>query len=241
MAARRPIKIICTHTEFFLLKIVTNSDKIFIILERVSKMNLKASYRYANYLDHLLDIAYDYLVNTSFITTTKQNHLRKKVNNEADDEIVIVPKPYDAEFTPMNVIDFTVKVIAEKEALAEAIAAAKQKAEINIDNAISMNKKKQAFVAVLQNMAQMKTNTKTVPGSDYKFNAEGNQTKYFYNIEETTTIDFDRNDVKALIKKYTGDCDAISEKLDAIEINVTVDFVPKWDVNDTFADVVLAE
>ena len=112
-------------------------------------MNLKESYRYANYLDTLLNTAYRYLQNKGFITTTKQNHLRSKANSEASDEIVEVQKPYDVEFTPNDVIDFVVGVIAEKELLANAIAKAKSGAEINIDNAVAMNKKKQAFVSVL--------------------------------------------------------------------------------------------
>lgn len=202
-------------------------------------MNLKESYRYANYLDRLLETASMYLTHLEFITTTKQMHIRSKANSEAADETLILPKPYDVDFTPMQLIDFSVKVIAEKELLAEAIASAKSKTEINIDNAISMNKKKQSFINVLNNMANTKANTKTVQGYGYKFNAEGNQTKYYYDIEETTTIDFDRNDVKALIKKYSRNCDDISAKLDAIEINTIVDFTPKWDVNDSFEDVVI--
>ncbi len=45
-------------------------------------MNLKESYRYANYLDSLLNSAYMYLGNKGFVTTTKQNHLRSKANRD---------------------------------------------------------------------------------------------------------------------------------------------------------------
>ena len=37
-------------------------------------MNLKESYRYANYLDDLLNKASSYLRNDKFVTTTKQEH-----------------------------------------------------------------------------------------------------------------------------------------------------------------------
>ena len=128
-------------------------------------MNLKESYRYANFLDNLLDTAYSYLRNKGFITSTKQNHLRSKVNNEVIDEITDVKKPYDVEFTPNNVIDFAVKVLREKEKLSTAIACAKATTEINIDNAIAMNKKKQGFVSVLNGMVGLKPNTSTISGS----------------------------------------------------------------------------
>lgn len=204
-------------------------------------MNLKESYRYANYLDTLSNTAYRYLQNRGFVTTTKQNHLRSKANNEAVDEVIEVQKPYDVDFTPNHVIDFVVKVITEKESLVDAIAKAKSGTEINIDNAVAMNRKKQNFVSVLNSIANLKPSEKITQGTDYKFNQQdGNQIRYYYNIEETTTIDFNRNDVKALIKKYSKECDDVSAKLDAIEINTIIDFVPKYDITDTFEDLVKA-
>lgn len=202
-------------------------------------MNLKESYRYANYLDGLLSTAYSYLRNKGFVTTTKQNHLRSKANAEALDEVVDVPKQYDVDFTPNSLIDFVVKVLNEKEYLVNAIADAKSKTEINIDNAISMNKKKQEFVNVLNSLASIKPGERQKNGSDYKFNAEGNQVQYCYTVLETTSIDFDRNDVRALSKKYLKETDDISSKLDTIEINTILDFEPKFDVNSTFEEVVL--
>lgn len=202
-------------------------------------MNLKESYRYANYLDGLLSTAYSYLRNKGFVTTTKQNHLRSKVNSEALDEVIDVPKSYDVDFTPNSLIDFVVNVLNEKEYLVNAIADAKSKTEINIDNAISMNKKKQEFVNVLNSLASIKPGERQKNGSDYKFNAEGNQVQYCYTVLETTSIDFDRNDVRALSKKYLKETDDISSKLDSIEINTILDFEPKFDVNSTFEETVL--
>lgn len=201
-------------------------------------MNLKESYRYANYLDSLLNNAYLYLRTKGFVTTTRQNHLRSKANNEAEDEILDVQKPFDVDFTPNNVIDFVVKVLAEKEALSKAIADAKAGTEINIDNAVAMNKKKQEFVGVLNGIVNLKPTEKTLAGRAYKFDINNEQKPYVYDITETTTIDFDRSDVKGLIRKYNKECDEISAKLDVIEINTEVSFVPKWDVNDVFEDIV---
>lgn len=202
-------------------------------------MNLKESYRYANYLDMLLNTAYRYLKNKGFVTSTKQNHLRSKANNEASDEVIEVQKPYDVDFTPNDVIDFVIDVITEKELLVNAIAKAKASTEINIDNAISMNKKKQEFVGVLNMIANIKPSENTTQGTDYKFNPQdGNQIRYYYNIEEIVTIDFDRNDVKSLIKKYRKECDNISAKLDFIEINAIVEHEQKYDISDTFEDLV---
>ena len=203
-------------------------------------MNLKESYRYANYLDSLLRRAYTYLGNTGFVTTTVEEHLRSKSNPDVDDETIEVQKPYDVEFTPNQVIDFVVKVLDEKEKLSEAIAEAKSTTEINIDNAISMNKKKQGFVSVLNGIADIKPSETKTTSKSYKFDINGEQKPYVYDVNRKTSIDFDRNDVRNLIKKYLKETDEISSKLDLIEITTQVDIEPRFDVNDKFEELVVA-
>ena len=201
-------------------------------------MNLKESYRYANYLDSLLRRAYTYLGNTGFVTTTVEEHLRSKSNPDVDDETIEVQKPYDVEFTPNQVIDFVVKVLDEKEKLSDAIAKAKSTTEINIDNAISMNKKKQGFVSVLNGIADIKPSETKTTSKSYKFDINGEQKPYVYDVNRKISIDFDRTDVRNLIKKYLKETDEISAKLDLIEITTQVDFVPKWDINEEFEELV---
>ena len=202
-------------------------------------MNLKESYRYANYLDRLLITADTYLRSKGFVTTTEQNHLRSKANPDAQDEKIEVQKPYDVDFTPNDIIDFVVKVINEKERLFSAIADAKAATEINIDNAIAMNKKKQSFVNTLNSIVSIKPNETQLMGKDYKFDINNEQKPYSYQIIYKTSIDFDRTSVKGLIKKYNKECDEISSKLDEIEITTQVNFAPLFDVNDSFEDLVV--
>ena len=202
-------------------------------------MNLKESYRYANYLDRLLVTADIYLRNKGFVTTTEQDHLRSKANPDAQDEKIEVQKPYDVDFTPNDIIDFVVKVINEKENLFSAIADAKATTEINIDNAIAMNKKKQSFVNTLNSIVSIKPNETQSMGKDYKFDINNEQKPYSYQIISKTSIDFDRTSVKGLIKKYNKKCDEISSKLDEIEITTQVNFTPIFDVNDSFEDLVV--
>ena len=201
-------------------------------------MNLKESYRYANYLDGLLSTAYTYLRNKGFVTTTVEEHLRSKSNPDVEDETIEVQKPFDVEFLPNDVIDFVVKVIEEKEKLSEAIAEAKSTTEINIDNAISMNKKKQGFVSVLNGIADIKPSETKTTSKSYKFDINGEQKPYVYDVNRKTSIDFDRTDVRNLIKKYLKETDEISAKLDLIEITTQVDFVPAFDINSKFEELV---
>ena len=201
-------------------------------------MNLKESYRYANYLDGLLSIAYTYLRNKGFVTTTVEEHLRKQSNPDVENETIEVQKPFDVEFSPNSVIDFVVKVIEEKEKLSESIAKAKNTTDVNIDNAIAMNKKKQGFVSVLNGIADIKPSETKTTAKGYKFDINGEQKPYVYDVNRKTSIDFDRTDVRNLIKKYLKETDEISAKLDLIEITTQVDFVPAFDVNSKFEELV---
>ena len=201
-------------------------------------MNLKESYRYANYLDDLLSTAYTYLRNKGFVTTIVEEHLRKQSNPDVENETIEVQKPFDVEFKPNDVIDFVVKVIEEKDKLSDAIAEAKSTTEINIDNAISMNKKKQGFVSVLNGIADIKPSEIKTTSKSYKFDINGEQKPYIYDVNRKTSIDFNRTDVRNLIKKYLKETDEISAKLDLIEITTQVDFIPKWDINDKFEELV---
>ena len=202
-------------------------------------MNLKESYRYANYLDGLLSTAYTYLLNKGFVTTTVEEHLRKQSNPDVENETIEVQKPFDVEFKPNDVIDFVVKVIEEKEKLSESIAKAKNTTDVNIDNAIAINKKKQGFVSVLNGIADIKPTEKVVNGTGYKFNQEGNQVKYFYNVKQITSIDFDRKNIRNLIKKYAKETDDISTKLDLIEVTTNVEYDPLFNINDNFEECIL--
>lgn len=106
---------------------------------------------------------------------------------------------------------------------------------------LAMNKLKQKFVEVLSNMNSYKSCEKTTTGKGYKFNINNEQVSYVYDIVEKTTIDFDRNTVKALIKKYSIEADNVSTNLDRIVLTTNVDFDPKYDVNDTLEELLVRE
>lgn len=203
-------------------------------------MNLKESYRYSNFLDTLITKSICLLNSDNFITVKEQTHLKQKANPNADNEVVVVPKVSTIEANTMNVIDFAMVVFAEREALHNAIAEAKKKIEINMDAALSANKRKHDFIRTLQFLSGLKSAERQISGNDYMLNAENNQVKYYYTINEVITIDFDRNQVKGLMKRLLKETDETSNKLDALEITTEIDFTPIFDVNDTFEDLVEA-
>lgn len=200
-------------------------------------MILKDAYRYQKCLTTMIGQAETLLLNNSFVTSTTQKHNRKKANSEAEDEIIEVDKPI-TDFTAMDVINFIADAIKEKQKISDAIVAAKRNTDIDIDSSISLNKIKQEYIGYLRRLAAMDSSERKTYGTDYKFDVDGKQTSYRYEVIETTTIDFDRNDVRGLAKKLQKECDNISSKLDLIEITTDVEFTPKWDVNDTLEEII---
>lgn len=201
-------------------------------------MILKEAFRYQNYLSSLFTETVGYLSREDFITTTSQEHNRKKSNPDADDEKVVVQKPYNVEFKPNDLIDFAVKLINEKQKLSDAITEAKKTTSFDVDAAMSMNKTKQSFIHVLRRMASIKPIESEKEGVSYKFNNDGDQVSYRYPIKEVKTIDYDREDVKKLIDKYKKETDNISTERDRIDIMTEVDYKPIWDVDTPLEDIV---
>lgn len=201
-------------------------------------MILKEAFRYQNYLSSLFTETVGYLSREDFITTTTQNHNRKKSNPDADDEEVIVQKPYNVEFKPNDLIDFAVKLIDEKQKLSDAITEAKKITSFDVDAAMSMNKTKQSFIHVLRRMASIKPIESEKEGVSYKFNNDGDQVSYRYPIKEVKTIDYDREDVKKLIDKYKKETDKISTERDRIDIMTEVDYKPIWEVDTPLEDII---
>lgn len=201
-------------------------------------MILKEAFRYQNYLSSLFTETVGYLSREDFITTTSQNHNRKKSNPDADDEKVVVQKPYNVEFKPNDLIDFAVKLIDEKQKLSDAITEAKKTTSFDVDAAMSMNKTKQGFIHVLRRMASIKPTESEREGVSYKFNNDGDQVSYRYPIKEIKTIDYNREDVKKLIDKYKKETDEISTERDRIDIMTEVNYKPIWEVDTPLEDII---
>lgn len=199
-------------------------------------MNLKEAFRYQNKLDTFFQSITNYLNYSTNVMVTKQEHLRSKANPDATDETVDMTKDRKISYPVNKLIEFAVHIISEKSKLSEEIENTKKTCGLNIDSAILLNKRKQELSKVFSNMANIKAVERITQGRANKFNVEGNQVSYTYDINEVSTIDFDRNKVKVLSKKYTNEADEISTQIDKIMIDCEVNFTPTYDMNDTFED-----
>ena len=198
-------------------------------------MNLRESFQYMNFLDGKLEEIEWKLRDTKNVVTIKETHMKSVSNpNFQDEDKIIEP---DIEFEAVQLIDFMDVIMKEKTELSMAIHEAKNKAEVNLDHAISLNKAKQKQAIILKRLIDLKTKEEERRETAYMINNEGNQVPFYYPVKRVATINYDRNKVKARYKAIKKECDEMSTLIDKIQINTEVVFDSKWDVSDTLEDM----
>lgn len=199
-------------------------------------MYLKESFRYQNYLNELIDSCISQLMVGKNITKTVQTHMRNKANPEAQDEIIDLSAERTIAYTADQIVDFMTHLVVEKEALTAAVSKAKASASVDLDAEISNNKVRQKVFNILNRMANTKATERMTRTYGYKFNAEGNQVQYTYDVKEVTTIDFDRNKIRGLARGMVSKSDEVSTTIDKVVVDTVVDYTPKYSINDSFDD-----
>lgn len=202
-------------------------------------MNLKDGFRYQNFLQNNINVLCSYLVNESNVTITKENHHISSVIKDKADKIVERKKEDKfADATVMDVIDFLVSLQQEKEELTIAIDNAKAKNEVRIDSVVSINKDLQEIIYTLNRMINIVPKEYESFETEYAFNAEGNQVEVKYPVEIVSTIDFDRNAVKTISKRFKKHIDETSSARDITLLSCSLEFEPRYDINDSLEDMV---
>lgn len=136
-----------------------------------------------------------------------------------------------------DVLSFMLFLVNEREKLTTAIGKAKATIGFDLDAAVETNKFRQMLMGRTKMMLRYASAKKTERGTDYKFNAEGNQNQYFYDIEVEYTEAFNREDAKRLVKEIATEADKTSAAIDSAMINTQVDYTAPFNVNDSFDDV----
>lgn len=198
-------------------------------------MNLKESFRYQNFLDMMMRAASASIQQRDHCLKVTKTHLRSKANPDASD----VTETVEGEvfFANDDVVAFMAWLVKEREKLTIAIGAAKASIGFDIDAAIETNKFRQTVNGSIKNMLRYTPTKRVEQGRDYKFNVEGNQTPYIYEIEVVSEEAYDKTGAKTLMREMISKADEVSAAIDAAMINTKVDYEPVFDVNETFDDV----
>jgi hypothetical protein len=202
-------------------------------------MNLKEAFRYQNKLQRLMEEAEDILRRERNVMKVAQTALLHKANPDAVDETALEPADtvYADQITDIAVL--LMFLLGERERLSRAIREAKQTMDMDFDGEVSLNTRRQEIAGIFRNMAQLRSSEALIPngGIGYKFNAEGNQVSYRCDLKKVTTINFDRNKVRAYAAALSRTADRMSAELDKRMVITEVRYEPPFDVNDTFAEV----
>lgn len=201
-------------------------------------ITLKKSFELQNYLKSLLDSTLSVLSYNDNITETKQEHMRKKVLSDAEDEVVIKPKRHEYEFDMNTLIDFACYIQEQMATLTTKINVAKSNSGRDLDGMISTNNQKRKLLGRMVAMSVVKARENMAKGIGVKFNGEGNQTTYSYDIKEITTIDFDRNKVKAIASRLRRELDEISTEIDKMMLETSVYYVSIFEIGDDLEEAV---
>lgn len=199
-------------------------------------MNLKESFRYQKFLDSLMQNARISVQAREHALKVTRNHLRSKTNPEAADlvEEVEVLEKY---FPNDKVIEFMQFLVCEKDKLSGAIGEAKRNAGFDIDAAIEVNKFNRNMAESLKSMLRFTGYKRTEQGRDFKFDINGAQVPYIYDMEVTAEEAFDRENAKKIMRSAIAEADDISARIDAAMINIQVAYEAPFNVNDSFDDV----
>ena len=202
-------------------------------------MKLKEAFRYQNKLQALMDEAQSILCRDSNVTRVETTYLRKKVMAEAENETTVdIPGTEYAEQIT-EVAGFMLWLLGQRESLASGIHAAKDKLPVDMDSEVSINSKRQSIAGTFKHMADLRSSEVLVPhgGTGYRFNTDGNQVSYKCDVKRVTTINSDRNVIRKYLTDMNKKADAVSAELDRCLVNAEVEYVPSFDVNDSFAEV----
>ena len=198
-------------------------------------MNLKESFRYQNFLENMLAYAGNSLTDREHSLTITKNHLRKKANAEAEDMMETVD--VGEFFKNDDVLKFMTMLVEERSKLTNAIGKAKASIGFDLDAAIETNKFRQTVANRVKTMLRFTASKRTERGTDYKFNVEGNQPQYYYDIEVKANEAFDRSVAKDTMRKLILEADKVSAEIDSAMINTMVEYDAPFNVNDSFEDV----
>lgn len=199
-------------------------------------MNLKESFRYQNFLESMMRFASASIQQREHCLKVTKTHLRNKVNPDVCDVTESV-ETEESFFCNDAVIAFMSWLVEEREKLTIAIGKAKASIDFDIDAAIETNKFRQIVNSSIKSMLRCAPTKRTEQGRDYKFNVEGNQMPYVYEIEVVSEEAYNKDGAKNVMRKTISKSDEVSAQIDSAMINTQVNYTPVFDVNETFEDV----
>lgn len=198
-------------------------------------MNLKEAFRYQSFLDDKMESAAGSLMSRDHAFKVTKTHKRKQANPDTEDMVETVD--FGKFYPNDDVLRFMQFLVEQRELLSAAISKAKASINLDIDAAVETNKFRQRLSNAVKSMLRYRPRDSKESGADYKFNVEGNQTRYFYDVEVHYEEGYDKEKSKSIMREMIAKADVVSSQIDLAMITTTVEYAPPFDVNESFDDV----
>ncbi len=201
-------------------------------------MNLKEAFRFQNKLQAFMDEAQAILDSDANVTRVENTYLRHKVMPEAVDETVLIAPETEYYEEITKVARFLLYLLDQKALLSAAVRRAKDALDMDMDSAVSINAARQSIARTFKRLNDLRSSEQTVSGGGqgYRFNADGNQVSYRCDVRRVTTINYDRNVIRAALRQLNRTADEVSARLDLCLVTSAVEYEPPFDVNASFAE-----
>ena len=210
-------------------------------------ISLKESFRTLVYIDKTISSLTSYLSNKNNSISVIESHLKEKSNPEAQNEeldTTTIREYSDA--STVDIINLVGKLIAEKTKLEISVEIAKRNIlietkdnnNLSLDSAISNAKQSRNLAGVLNSLINIKTDEKKTVAQGFKFNINGEEVPYRYDVLVTKTISFDKNIVSDNYKQLLEKADKLSISIEKAMMEDIVEYEFPYSIHDSTADIV---
>lgn len=198
-------------------------------------MTLKEAFRYSKFVEDCLSRASWTMDKNSMQTTF--HHLYSKVDERADeDEVVERTVPVTTE----EMITLTMSFAKEKGRISRAINDYKAKLMdngIDLDSMMTLNRVTRRLILAYKAMLAKEERVIKQQGTGYRFNAEGNQTSFLYEMQEEHKYTFNEDALREKVRSLTEKCDETSKVIDQLLVEDNIEFEPLYDFNDSISEI----
>ncbi len=200
-------------------------------------ITLKEAFRQQAFLQKLQGSCLALMDDEDFYTKKVEKHLRAKVIPGQENEEVDVSETRHHSMT--EVVKFCSYLIVEEEKLAHAVHQAKAAMDFDLDTAVIVNKSRRRLANALKTATNFETEVTSQRGggTGYVLDKDGKPATFSYDVETVTTIDFDRNKVKAESQTLFAASEKMSLDIDRAMLAEVVDYTPQFDPNDSLQNV----
>ena len=210
-------------------------------------ISLKESFRVLSCIDKTISSLTSYLSNKNNSISILEKHFKEKSNPEAKDEEIDTTTIREyADASTIDIISLMQSLIAEKTKLEISVEIAKRNIVIetkynnnlSLDSAISNAKQSRNLAGVLNSLLNIKTDEQKTQKNGFKFNLEGNETTYRYDVVVIKEINFDKNIVSNNYKQLLENADKLSVAIEKNMMEEIVEYEFPYSIHDSTSDIV---